>query len=231
MARFKDRREAGQLVAARLSRYANDPDVLVVALPRGGVPVGFEVAKALSAPLDILVVRKLGVPGDDEVAMGAIADDDIRVLDEEFIALLGISDEVIEAVSARERQELKRRELAYRGDAPPLRVTGLKCILVDDGMATGSTMQAAIAALRQQSPAKLIVAVPTAPPSADNELRSLADEVVVLITPFLFFSVGHWYTIFGQMSDEQVRQLYQESKHREEFRNSAVQEARVGISA
>jgi putative phosphoribosyl transferase len=147
MARFKDRRDAAQLLAARLIRYANDPDVLVVALPRGGVPVGFEVAKALRAPLDILVVRKLGMPGDNEVAMGAIANGDIRVLNEDLIDLLGISDDMIEAVTAREKEELKRRELAYRGDAPPLRVTGLKCILVDDGMATGSTMKAAIAAL------------------------------------------------------------------------------------
>jgi putative phosphoribosyl transferase len=229
MARFKDRREAGQLLATKLSNYANDPDLIVVALPRGGVPVGFEVAKALIAPMDILVVRKLGMLGDDEVAMGAIASGDIRVLDTEFIALLGISDDVIEAVSAREKQELKRRELSYRGEDPPLRVTGLKCILVDDGMATGSTMQAAIAALRQQSPAKLVVAVPTAPPSACNELRGLADEVVVLITPFLFFSVSHWYTIFGQTSDEQVRQLYQESKHLKEFRRSGLPDVALGF--
>ncbi|MBV8215907.1 MAG: phosphoribosyltransferase [Verrucomicrobia bacterium] len=229
MAKFKDRGEAGRLLATRLTQYANDPDLLVVALPRGGVPVGFEVAKALGAPLDILVVRKLGVPGDDQVAMGAIANGDIRVLDEDFIALLGITDEVIETVCAREKQELKRRELGCRGDAPPLRATGLKCILVDDGIATGSTMRAAIAALRQQSPAKVIVAVPTAPPSVCNELRRLADEVVVVMTPFLFFSVSHWYTIFGQTSDEQVRQLYQESKRLKEFRSSGLPGVALGF--
>lgn len=230
MARFKDRREAGQLLAQKLSNYANDPDLIVVALPRGGVPVGFEVAKALNAPLDILVVRKLGLPGDNEVAMGAIANDDVRVLDEESVALRRVSDDLIEAVTAKEKQELKRRELAYRGETPPLRVTGLKCILVDDGCATGLTMKAAIAALWQQSPAKIIVALPTAPHSVYNELRHLAGEAVALMTPFLFFSVGRWYTIFGQTSDEQAQQLYQELKHLKEFRNSALQEARLGVS-
>ena len=230
MARFKDRREAGQLLAQKLSNYANDPNLIVVALARGGVPVGFEVAKALNAPLDILVVRKLGMPRDTEVAMGAIANDETRVLDDEFIALLRISDDVIEAVTAKEKQELKRREIAYRSEAPPLRVTGLKCILVDDGSATGLTMKAAIAALRPQSPAKIIVALPTAPPSAYNELRSLADQAVALMTPFLFFSVARWYKIFGQVSDQQVQQLYQESKHLKEFRSSALQEARLGAS-
>jgi putative phosphoribosyl transferase len=230
MARFKDRREAGQLLAQKLSNYANDPDLIVVALARGGMPVGFEVARALNAPLDILVVRKLGRPGDDELAMGAIANDDIRVLDEESVALRGISDDVIEAVTAKERQELKRRELAYRGEAGPLRVTGLKCVLVDDGCATGLTMKAAVAALRRQSPAKIIVALPTTPPSTYNELRRLTDEAVALMTPFLFFSVAHWYTTFGQTSDEEVQQLYQEAKHLKEFRNSALQEARLGVS-
>jgi putative phosphoribosyl transferase len=231
MARFIDRREAGQLLAQKLSNYANDPDLVVVALPRGGVPVGFEIAKALNAPLEILVVRKLGMPRDNEVAMGAIANDGIRVLDKDLIALLGISNDVIEAAAAKEEQEIKRRELAYRGEAPPLRVPGLQCILVDDGSATGLTMKAAIAALRQQSPAKIIVALPAAPPSVYNELKSLADDAVALMIPFLFFSVSRWYKIFGQTPDEQVQQLYQESKHLKEFRNAARQEARLGVSS
>ena len=211
-ARFRDRKEAGQLLAKKLTNYANDPDVLVLALPRGGVVVGFEVARALNAPLDILVVRKLGVPGEEELAMGAIATGGIRVLDDELVRLMGISDRVIEAVAKKEEEELRRREFAYRGQASPPRVTGMTCIVVDDGIATGSTMRAAIAALRQQCPSRLIVAVPTAAPSACNELRMLADEVVALITPLLFFSVGHWYVIFGQTSDEEVRQLYQRSQ-------------------
>jgi len=210
MARFRDRREAGQLLAKRLNDYAEREDVVVLALPRGGVPVAFEVAKALNASLDILVVRKLGVPGDEELAMGAIASGDVRVLDEEVIRLLGISDQVIEAVSAKEKDELRRRELAYRGQAPPLRLTGATAILVDDGIATGSTMRAAIAATRQQCPSKVIVAVPTAPPSTCNELRRVADEIVALITPLLFFSVGHWYATFNQSSDEEIQQLYGE---------------------
>lgn len=200
------------MLAKKLTNYANDPDVLVLALPRGGVVVGFEVARALNAPLDILVVRKLGVPGEEELAMGAIATGGIRVLDDEVVRLMGISDRVIEAVAKKEEDELRRRELAYRGQIPPPRVTGMTCIVVDDGIATGSTMRAAIAALRQQCPSRLIVAVPTAAPSACNELRMLADEVVALITPLLFFSVGHWYVIFGQTSDEEVRQLYQRSQ-------------------
>ena len=212
MARFRDRDEAGQLLAKKLTNYAKDPNVLVLALPRGGVVVGFEVAEALNAPLEILVVRKLGVPGEEELAMGAIATGGVRVLDDEVVRLMGISDRVIEAVAAKEEDELRRRELAYRGQAPPLRVTGMTCIVVDDGIATGSTMKAATGALRQRCPSKLIVAVPTAAPSACNELRMVADEVVALITPLLFFSVGHWYASFGQTSDEDVRQLYQRSR-------------------
>ena len=215
MARFLNRREAGQLLAEKLSKYANRQDLLILALPRGGVPVGFEVAKGLNAPLDILVVRKLGVPGDEELAMGAIAPGGVRVLDEEVIRLTRISDQVIEDVVAREEDELRRRECAYRGEATPLQVAGLCCILVDDGIATGSTMRAAIAVLRQQRVSKLIVAVPIAPASTCNELRREADEVVALITPLLFFSVSHWYASFNQTSDEEVRRLYQQSRHRQ----------------
>ena len=215
VARFRDRKEAGQLLAKELSKYASCQNLMILALPRGGVPVGFKVAKALNAPLDILVVRKLGVPGEEELAMGAIASGGIRVLDGELIRSMGISDQEIESVSAKEQEELRRRELAYRGQAIPLRVNGMTAILVDDGIATGSTMKAAVAALRQQCPSRLIVAVPTAPPSTCNELRGVADDVVALITPERFFSVGRWYTIFGQTSDEEVRQLYQRSNQPE----------------
>jgi putative phosphoribosyl transferase len=222
VARFRDRKVAGQLLAKELSKYANCQDLVILALPRGGVPVGFEVAKALNAPLEIFVVRKLGVPGDEELAMGAIAAGGIRLLDEEVIRLMRISDQEIEAVSAREQEELRRRELAYRGQALPLRVTGMTSILVDDGIATGSTMKAAVTALRQQCPSKLIVAVPTAPPSTCDELRRVADEVVALITPKFFFSVARWYTFFGQTSDEEVRQLYQRSRRFDRERSGGV---------
>ena len=182
IARFRDRTEAGQLLAKRLRKYANCRELLVLALPRGGVPVGFEVAKALKAPLDIFVVRKLGVPGEEELAMGAIALGGIRILDEEIIRLMGISDHVIETVSVKEQEELRRREVAYRGHAHPLQVSGKTVILVDDGIATGSTMRVAIVALRKQYLSKLIVAVPTASPSACDELRTIADEVIALIS-------------------------------------------------
>jgi len=215
IARFRDRTEAGQLLAKELSKYANCHDLLILALPRGGVPVGFEVAKGLNAPLDIFVVRKLGVPGEEELAMGAIATGGIRVLNEEAIGLMGISNQVIEAVSAREQDELRRRELAYRGYTAPPQVSGKTAIVVDDGIATGSTMRAAIAALRQQCPSKLMVAVPTASPSSCDELRTIADEVVAMMTPEPFFAVGHWYAIFDQTTDEEVRQLFQRSRRRQ----------------
>jgi len=212
IARFRDRTEAGQLLAKRLRKYANCRELLVLALPRGGVPVGFEVAKALKAPLDIFVVRKLGVPGEEELAMGAIALGGIRILDEEIIRLMGISDHVIETVSVKEQEELRRREVAYRGHAHPLQVSGKTVILVDDGIATGSTMRVAIVALRKQYLSKLIVAVPTASPSACDELRTIADEVIALITPEPFVAVGRWYAIFDQTSDVEVRQLYRQSR-------------------
>ena len=210
--RFRDRREAGQLLAKELIRFVKCQDLLILALPRGGVPVGFEVAKALNAPLDIFVVRKLGVPGQEELAMGAIAAGGVRVLDKEVIGLMGIPDQVIETVSAREQDELRPRELAYRDHAPPIQVAGTTTILVDDGMATGSSMRAAIVALRQRCPSKLVIAVPTASPSSCDELRRKADEVVAVITPEPFFAVGRWYAIFDQTSDEEVRRLYQQSR-------------------
>jgi putative phosphoribosyl transferase len=213
--KFRDRTEAGRLLAKKLGKYANRKDLLILALPRGGVPVAFEVANTLNAPLDVFVVRKLGVPGEEELAMGAIATGGVRVLNDDVIVRAWISNEVIEAVSERERNELRRRELAYRGHAAPLQAGGKTIILVDDGVATGSTMRAAIAALRQQCPAKVVVAIPTAPPSSTHELRTLADEVVAVITPERFYAVGQWYAIFGQTSDDEVRLLFEISKRRQ----------------
>ena len=205
--RFRDRREAGQVLADRLTAYAGRPDVLVLALPRGGVPVAYEVARALGAPLDVFLVRKLGVPGQEELAMGAVATGGVRVLNEQVVGALGIPPSVIEAVAAWQQQELVRRERLYRGDRPPPDVRGRTVILVDDGLATGSTMRAALAALRRQQPARLVVAVPTAAPETCDELRAEADDVVCATTPEPFDSVGLWYEDFSQTSDAEVREL------------------------
>ena len=205
--RFRDRREAGQVLADRLTAYAGRPDVLVLALPRGGVPVAYEVARALGAPLDVFLVRKLGVPGQEELAMGAVATGGVRVLNEQVVGALGIPPSVIEAVAAWQQQELVRRERLYRGDRPPPDVRGRTVILVDDGLATGSTMRAALAALRRQQPARLVVAVPTAAPETCDELRAEADDVVCATTPEPFDSVGLWYEDFSQTTDEEVREL------------------------
>jgi predicted phosphoribosyltransferase len=205
--RFRDRREAGRLLAAQLSAYASRPDVLVLALPRGGVPVAAEVARALGAPLDVFVVRKLGVPGHEEFALGAIATGGVRVLNEDVVRALRIPDRVIDAVAAKEQEELARRERLYRGDRPPLDVRGRTVILVDDGLATGATMHAAIKALRQQQPARIVVAVPTASPETCDELKREVDEVICATTPDPFYAVGLWYEDFSQTTDEEVREL------------------------
>jgi predicted phosphoribosyltransferase len=205
--RFRDRREAGQLLARKLTGYANRPDVLVLALPRGGVPVAYEVAQALGAPLDVFVVRKLGVPGYEELAMGAVATGRVRVLNDQIVSALRVPDYVIDAVAEWERQELARRELEYRGDRPPPDVRGRTVILVDDGLATGATMQAAIRALRAQGPARIVVAVPTASPDICEQLRKEVDEVVCAITPEPFHAVGLWYEDFSPTTDEEVRDL------------------------
>jgi predicted phosphoribosyltransferase len=209
---FRDRTEAGQLLAGKLGRYANRNDVVVLALPRGGVPVGLEVARRLGAALDVFVVRKLGVPGHEELAMGAIATGGVRVLNQDVIAQLGISDEVIDAVAAEEKRELERRQQAYRNHRRPPEVAGRVVILVDDGVATGSTMEAAVLALRQLKPARIVVAVPTAPPSSVEALRGFADEVVAVMTPDLFYGVGQWYADFAQTSDAEVRDLLKRSE-------------------
>jgi putative phosphoribosyl transferase len=204
---FKDRSDAGRKLAARLKRYANRGDVLVLALPRGGVPVAFEVAKELKAPLDIFLVRKLGVPGYEELAMGAIASGGVRVINEEVVRQLNIPVEVIDAVAANEQRELERRERAYRDNRPPPNVKGRVAILIDDGLATGSTMRAAAAALRKQGPARIVVAVPVSSPETCDDFRSEVDEIVCAVTPEPFRGVGLWYEDFSQTTDEEVREL------------------------
>lgn len=205
--RYLNREEAGKRLASRLSAYAAEPDVLVLGLPRGGVPVAFEVARALNAELDILLVRKLGVPGHEEFAMGAIASGDLRVLNPEVIRMLGISQGVIDEVARREERELERRETAYRGDRPEPEIRGRTVILVDDGLATGSTMLAAVRALKQRGPKKLVVAVPVAARETCDALRVEVDEMVCAITPEPFRAVGLWYDDFSQTTDDEVREL------------------------
>src|SRR5438552_12384509 len=187
---FKDRVEAGQLLATRLAPLADRSDVLVLALPRGGVPVAFEVSRALKAPLDVFVIRKLGMPGHEELAMGAIAGGGVRVLNYDVVQTFGISSQMIEAVASREAEELVRRERLYRGNKPAPEISGRIVILVDDGLATGSSMRAAIAALRKQNPAKIVVGVPVAAPSTCNEFRSEVAEIVCAVTPEPFHAVG-----------------------------------------
>lgn len=209
---YRDRMEAGQVLATKLQQYAHRKDVLVLALPRGGVPVGYEVAKALHAPLDVFVVRKLGVPGHEELAMGAIATGGVRVINQEVVQMLHIPERVIDAVTAQEQQELERREHLYRDGRPAPNVNGCTIILVDDGLATGSTMRAAIEALRQQHPAHIVVAVPVAAPSTCAELGAEVNEIVCANTPEPFYGVGYWYQDFSQTSDEEVHDLLAEAE-------------------
>ena len=205
--RFRNRIDAGRRLAEKLAAYADRADVLVLALPRGGVPVGFEVARALGAPLGVFLVRKLGVPGHEELAMGAVATGGVRVLNDDIVRGLGISEHEIDAAVARELQELARRERLYRGDRPPPDVAGRTVSLVDDGLATGATMRAAIQALRQQEPRRIVVAVPTASPDTCETLKAEADDVICAMTPEPFFAVGHWYEDFTQTTDDEVREL------------------------
>jgi len=209
---FLDRTDAGKQLAKELSEYAGGDDVLVLALPRGGVPVAYEVAKALDAPLDVFLVRKLGVPGHEELAMGAIASGGTRVLNRDVVEPLQIDIDTIDAVTRHERTELARREQAYRDDLPPPVTKDRTIILVDDGLATGATMRAAVAALKQQQPKKLVVAVPIASPEICVELRDFVDAVVCAATPRPFFGVGRWYRDFSQTTDEEVRTLLGSSK-------------------
>jgi putative phosphoribosyl transferase len=199
--------EAGQRLATELREYANRPDVIILALPRGGVPVGYEVARALDVPLDVFVVRKLGIPGYPEFAMGAIASGGVRVLERETIRELEVSEEELATVIANEERELARREQRFRGGRPFPAVRGKTVILVDDGLATGATMTAAATALRAQSPAKLVVAVPVSSPETCDAFRHIVDDIVCAITPERFRAVGLWYDDFTQTTDEEVHDL------------------------
>jgi predicted phosphoribosyltransferase len=211
---FEDRSDAGRRLAAELSEYAHRPDVLVLGLPRGGVPVGYEVARLLDVTLDVFIVRKLGVPGHDELAMGALASGGVRVLNDDVIDHLGISERTIETVAAREKDELERRERLYRSGRAPLNVEGRTVILVDDGLATGSSVRAAAAALRSMKPEKIIVAVPVAAAETCAALRDEVDEIVCLTTPEPFLAVGAWYADFSQTSDDEVRELLKDAADR-----------------
>ncbi|HEU5314938.1 MAG TPA: phosphoribosyltransferase [Chloroflexota bacterium] len=204
---FGDRREAGRRLGERLAERVALQDPVVLALPRGGVPVAYEVARRLGAPLDVFLVRKLGVPGHEELAMGAIAAGGVRVLNGEVVATLGIREDAVEAAAQREQAELVRRERAYRGERPAPDVRGRDVVLVDDGLATGSTMRAAAAALRAMGPGRIIVGVPVASSETCDELRDEVDEIVCLLTPEPFYAVGVWYEDFEQTTDEEVREL------------------------
>jgi putative phosphoribosyl transferase len=207
MFRFKDRVQAGQYLAERLHKYANDPEAVVLGLPRGGVVVAYEVAGKLGLPLDIFLVRKLGVPGYEELAMGAIASGGVRVMNEDVVRQVNISQMAIEAAVEREEQELERREKAYRDNRPRLNVEDRTVILVDDGLATGATMRAAVAALRKQRPRQIVIAVPTASPDTCEEFRAEVNDIVCAMTPTPFYAVGAWYEYFPQNTDEEVQQL------------------------
>jgi len=209
---FRDRVQAGESLSRKLKRYADRADVLVLALPRGGVPVAREVARVLHVPLDVFLVRKLGTPGQEELAMGAIASGGIRVLNDEVVDALKVPPEVIDAVTAKELLELARRERLYREGRPAPDVTDRTVILIDDGLATGSTMRAAVAALRQAKPKRIVVAVPVAAAPTCRDLRGEADEVVCLHTPEPFYSVGFWYEDFSQTSDEEIREMLELEK-------------------
>jgi putative phosphoribosyl transferase len=218
---FANRTEAGQQLAFRVSRYANREDVIVLGIPRGGVPVAFEVAVHLNAPLDVFVLRKLGVPGHKELAFGAIAAGGVRVLDPDIVEGVGLTGADVARVTHAETQELRRRELAYRRGRPPLQLNGLTVILVDDGIATGSSMRAAVRALRRMNPAAIVVAVPVAPVSTCARLRSEVDEFICLEIPEPFYGVGQFYDDFSQVPDQEVtellaqaEQLYAARQHR-----------------
>jgi len=209
---FRDRPQAGQLLSKKLAGYANREDVIVLALPRGGVPVAREIARSLHAPLDVFLVRKLGVPGQEELAMGAIASGGVRILNQDIVQTMGIPAHVIDSVTATEVQELARRERLYRGDRPAPDVMSRTVILVDDGLATGATMRAAVAALRRMKPRRIVIAVPIAAVPTRQEFAREVDEIVCLHTPDPFFSVGFWYDDFSQTTDEDIREMLEFEK-------------------
>jgi len=208
---FIDRRHAGRVLASRLTDYAGRDDVIVLALPRGGVPVAYEVASALGVPMDIFLVRKLGTPGHRELAMGAIASGGVRVLNEDVVRWYGISEAAIEHIAREEQEELARRERAYRDDRPAPDLANRIVILIDDGLATGSTMRAAAHAVRAQRPARVVIAVPVGAPQTCSELAAIADEVICVNTPEPFSAVGQWYLNFDQTDDTEVRELLRKS--------------------
>lgn len=205
--KYENRSQAGKILAERLKAFADNPNVIVLALPRGGVPVAYEVASALHVPLDVWVVRKLGVPGHEELAMGATAPGGIRVLNHDVLRALRISRATTDEVTRREQQEIERREHIYRSDRPGLRIKGKIILLIDDGLATGATMRVAVRSLRQLHPARIVVAVPTAAPSTSDEIRADADDVVCPMTPGTFGAVGLWYEEFPQVTDGEVIDL------------------------
>jgi putative phosphoribosyl transferase len=208
---FRDREDAGRQLADKLLDYANRADVLVLGLPRGGVATGYEVARALHVPLDVFVVRKLGLPEHKELAMGAIATGGVQVLNEDVIRTAGVSEEIIAEVAAMEKEELRRRERLYRGDRPAPDLRDKTVLLVDDGLATGSTMRAAVAAIRRQAPRRIVVAVPVSARETCAELRAEADVAICVKMPEPFYAIGIWYENFAQMSDEQVRELLEQA--------------------
>jgi putative phosphoribosyl transferase len=210
---YQNRVEAGQALAQKLSHYANRPDVIVLGLPRGGVPVAYEVAQALHLPLDVFLVRKLGVPTREELAMGAIASGGVRYINYNVVESWRISKETVDAVAEKESRELLRRESAYRDDRPPLHIQGKTVIVVDDGLATGASMYAAVVALRKLDPAWLTVAVPVSSPQTCEAFQDYVDEVVCAQTPEPFFAVGLWYAEFEQTTDEEVRDLIRKASH------------------
>jgi predicted phosphoribosyltransferase len=218
---YRDRRDAGRQLAAKLADYAGRSDVLVLALPRGGVPVAFEVVQAIDAPLDVFLVRKLGVPGQEELAFGAIASGGVRLLNQDVVRALRIGPEVIDRIAAVEEAELRRRERQYRDDRPAPDVSGKTVILIDDGLATGASMRVAVAALRQRHPARLVVAVPIASPVTCGEFQHEVDEVICARTPDPFYAVGLWYEDFSQTTDEEVRDLLRRAAERRDGVNHA----------
>ena len=226
---FRDRSDAGKKLANKLSKFKDRDDVVVLALPRGGVPVAYEVAHALDAPLDIFLVRKLGVPGHEELAMGAIATGGVRVLNQDVVDYLKIPPRVIDAVAAKELQELKRREVKYRGDRSEPDVTGKTIILIDDGLATGSTIRAAAQALRQQAPARTVVAVPVSAPQTCDEYRIGVDEIICVVTPEPFLGVGQWYDDFSQTTDEEVHDLLERARDEQAAKNGDMAHAYQGL--
>lgn len=213
MERFRDRRDAGRVLARKLSAYTGQTDVIVLALPRGGVPVAYEVALALHAPLDIFLVRKLGLPGREELAIGAIASGGIRVLNNDIIRALNVPEEVINIVARNESQELQRRERNYRGESSAPEVRDRKVILIDDGLATGASMHAAVVGVRAQHPARIIIAVPAAAPELCDAYQFEVDEMVCAMTPEPFYGLSRWYEDFSQTTDEEVRMFLKEANH------------------